>query len=164
MAVQVPDALASGLNEDMVLLKAVRRAGEELGLKPQEIDQAIGKRARYSSSERLPKGNNRNFVRQMKGGDGEESVHGLTSNNRNFVRQMKVQIQSSMDPHTQQMIASVLRLHRSLSALVGGDITLMRHWMATANRHTGGVPREQLQDPGQLVKLVQYLDAMRGRP
>ncbi|KKZ13900.1 MAG: hypothetical protein TQ37_02935 [Candidatus Synechococcus spongiarum 15L] len=126
----------------MVLLKAVRRAGEELGLKPQEIDQAIGKRARYSSSERLPKGNNRNFVRQM-----------------------KVQIQSSMDPHTQQMmIASVLRLHRSLSALVGGDITLMRHWMATANRHTGGVPREQLQDPGQLVKLVQYLDAMRGRP
>ena len=44
------------------------------------------------------------------------------------------------------------------------DVILMRHWMATPNRHTGGVPRQQLQDPGQLVKMVQYLDAMRGQP
>ena len=69
-----------------------------------------------------------------------------------------------IDPHTRQMIALVLRLHRSLSALVGDDIALMRHWIATANRHTGGCPREQLQHPEQLVELVQYLDAMRGRP
>jgi len=55
-------------------------------------------------------------------------------------------------------------LHRSLSALVGDDTGLMRHWINTANRHTGGLPREQLQDPEQLVELVQYLDAMRGRP
>lgn len=72
--------------------------------------------------------------------------------------------QTRIDPHTRQMIALVLRLHRSLSALVGEDITLMRHWIATANRHTGGCPREQLQNPEQLVELVQYLDAMRGRP
>lgn len=72
--------------------------------------------------------------------------------------------QARIDSHTRQMIALVLRLHRSLSALVGDDVTLMRHWMATANRHTGGCPREQLQDPEQLVELVQYLDAMRGRP
>jgi hypothetical protein len=62
------------------------------------------------------------------------------------------------------MIALVLRLHRSLSALVGDDIEGMRHWMHTANRHTHGIPRHQLQDPEQLVELVQYLDAMRSRP
>ncbi|MEB3300667.1 MAG: antitoxin Xre/MbcA/ParS toxin-binding domain-containing protein [Cyanobacteriota bacterium] len=72
--------------------------------------------------------------------------------------------QTRIDPHTRQMIALVLRLHRSLSALVGDDISLMRHWIATANRHTGGCPRDQLQDPQQLVELVQYLDAMRSRP
>jgi hypothetical protein len=71
---------------------------------------------------------------------------------------------SRIDLHTQRMIALVLRLHRSLSALVGDDTSLMRHWINTANRHTAGVPREQLQDPEQLVELVQYLDAMRGRP
>lgn len=69
-----------------------------------------------------------------------------------------------IDQHTQRMIALLLRLHRSLSALVGDDIELMRHWIATANRHTGGIPRQQLQDPAQLVELVQYLDAMRSRP
>lgn len=69
-----------------------------------------------------------------------------------------------IDLHTQRMIALVLRLHRSLSALVGDDTELMRHWLTTPNRHTRGIPRQQLQDPEQLVELVQYLDAMRGRP
>lgn len=71
---------------------------------------------------------------------------------------------SRIDSHTRKMIALVLRVHRSLSALVGDDTALMRHWMGTPNRHTGGVPRQQLQDPQQLVELLQYLDAMRGQP
>ena len=121
MAVLVPDAPAATLNERQVLLKAWQRAGEELGLSAQDIDQAIG-------------------------------------------NDKKVQRWGSMDPHMRQTIALVLRLHRNLSALVGHDIALMQHWMATANHHTGGVPRQQLQDPAQLVKLVQYLDAMRRRP
>ena len=81
---------------------------------------------------------------------------------RTFFEQARAQ--SRVDRHTQQMIALVLRLHRSLSALVGDDTELMRHGIGTANRHTGGIPRQQLQDPEQLVELVQYLDAMRGRP
>jgi hypothetical protein len=81
---------------------------------------------------------------------------------RTFFEQARAQ--SRIDQHTQRMIALVLRLHRSLSALVGDDTELMRHWINTANCHTGGLPREQLQDPEQLVELVQYLDAMRGRP
>jgi len=116
---------ASGLNENVVLRKALQRAGEELGLTAQETAQAIGK-------------------------------------SRTFFEQGRAQ--SRIDQHTRQMIALVLRLHRSLSALVGDDTALMRHWMGTPNRHTGGVPRQQLQDPQQLVELLQYLDAMRGQP
>ena len=73
-------------------------------------------------------------------------------------------LRPSFPLHTQRMVALVLRLHRSLSALVGDDTELMRHWIHTANRHMGGLPREQLQDPEQLVALVPYLDAMGGRP
>jgi hypothetical protein len=50
------------------------------------------------------------------------------------------------------------------SGLVGDDPELMRHLINTAKRHTCGIPREQLQDPEHHVELVQYLDAMRGRP
>ena len=57
-----------------------------------------------------------------------------------------------------------MRLHRSLSDLVGDDTELRRHWINTANRHPEGLPREQLQDPEQLVELVHYLDATRGSP
>ena len=119
------NAAASGLNESLVLRKALQRAGEELGLSAQESAQAIGK-------------------------------------SRTFFEQARAQ--SRIDLHTKQMIALMLRMHRSLSALVGDDTELMRHWINTANRHTGGIPREQLQDPEQLVELLQYLDAMRGRP
>ena len=58
---------------------------------------------------------------------------------RTFFEQARAQ--SRIDLHTQRMIALVLRLHRSLSALVGDDTELMRHWINTANCHTGGLPR-----------------------
>ncbi|MFM7229994.1 MAG: MbcA/ParS/Xre antitoxin family protein [Cyanobacteriota bacterium] len=122
---ELTSAPTSGVNGNLVLRKALQRAGEELGLSAQETAQAIGK-------------------------------------SRTFFEQARAQ--GRIDLHTQRMIAMVLRLHRSLSALVGDDTALMRHWINTGNRHTGGLPREQLQDPEQLVELVQYLDAMRGRP
>ena len=126
VAVQTRSSEAtSGIHENVLLRKALQRAGEELGLTAQETAQAIGK-------------------------------------SRTFFEQGRAQ--GRIDPHTRQMMALVLRLHRSLSALVGDDPTLMRHWLDTANRHVGGIPRQQLQDPVQLVELVQYLDAMRGRP
>ena len=126
MAVQGSVAApASGLNENMVLRRALQRAGEELGLSVQETAQAIGK--------------SRTFF---------EQAH----------------MQNCIDVHTQRMIALVLRLHRGLSTLVGDDIALMRHWMATGNHHTGGIPQQQLQHPEQLEELVRYLDVMRGRP
>lgn len=126
MAVQTkPSETTSSVNENVLLRKALQRAGEELGLTAKETAQAIGK-------------------------------------SRTFFEQNRAQ--GRIDPHTRQMIALVLRLHRSLSALVGDDTTLMRHWLDTANRHTRGIPRQQLQNPVQLVEMVQYLDAMRGRP
>lgn len=57
----------------------------------------------------------------------------------------------------------LIRVYRSLFALVGGNKEQMRHWMHTKNRHTGGVPADQILDPVGLVRVLNYLDAMRGR-
>lgn len=57
----------------------------------------------------------------------------------------------------------LIRCYRSLYALVGGDRDQMRHWMHTANRHTGGVPAEQVQSVQGLVRVMEYLDAIRGK-
>lgn len=57
----------------------------------------------------------------------------------------------------------LVRLYRSLYALMGGDPEAIRHWMGTMNRHTGGVPAEQILTVAGLLRVVEYLDAIRGR-
>ena len=57
----------------------------------------------------------------------------------------------------------LIRVYRSLYALVGGRDEDLKHWMQTANRHTGGVPAEQVKSVAGLVNVVEYLDAIRGR-
>lgn len=62
---------------------------------------------------------------------------------------------------TGELALLFISLYRSLSVLVGHDRRQLRHWFHTANRHTGGVPAEQVQRTEGLVEIVQYLDAMR---
>lgn len=57
----------------------------------------------------------------------------------------------------------LIRCYRALFVLVGGDTVQMRHWMHTANRHTGGVPAEQIRTVEGLTRVTGYLDAVRGK-
>lgn len=57
----------------------------------------------------------------------------------------------------------LLRVYRSLYVLVGGDPDDVRHWMNVHNLHTGGVPREQVKSVQGLTRVLEYLDAMRGK-
>ncbi|HYR19715.1 MAG TPA: antitoxin Xre/MbcA/ParS toxin-binding domain-containing protein [Myxococcales bacterium] len=56
-----------------------------------------------------------------------------------------------------------LRLFRSLDTLVGGDEDKARCWLEAPNTHLGGQPPRALlaSTPG-LVRVAEYLDAMRG--
>ncbi len=56
-----------------------------------------------------------------------------------------------------------IRCYRALFVLVGGDLQQMRHWMQTENRHTGGIPAEQIKRVQGLATVLEYLDAMRGK-
>ncbi|MEO6528938.1 MAG: MbcA/ParS/Xre antitoxin family protein [Gemmatimonadaceae bacterium] len=70
-----------------------------------------------------------------------------------------------LDPATKEgeLALMLLRLYRSLDALVGGDDAKARAWLHAANDHVGGVPAERIRTVEGLVDVVQYLDAMRGR-
>ena len=71
----------------------------------------------------------------------------------------------NVDPASKsgELALLLIRAYRALFALVGGDTAFMRHWMHTENLHTGGVPAEQIRSVQGLTRVVEYLDAMRGK-
>ena len=70
-----------------------------------------------------------------------------------------------IDPEDKEGELALLfvRLFRSLDALTGGDEQKGRLWLHTENHHLGGVPAELIATVQGLVRVVEYLDAMRGR-
>jgi hypothetical protein len=57
----------------------------------------------------------------------------------------------------------LIRVYRSLYALNGGDMQAIRHWLNTYNRHIQDIPIEAIQSVLGLSKVVNYLDAIRGK-
>lgn len=57
----------------------------------------------------------------------------------------------------------LIRAYRSLFALNGGNIDAMKHWLRTNNRHIQGVPLETMKTVVGLARVVNYLDAIRGK-
>jgi hypothetical protein len=72
---------------------------------------------------------------------------------------------AGLDPSSKsgELALLLVRLYRSLFALVGGKETDLKHWMRAENRHTGGIPADQIKTVSGLVRVVEYLDAMRGK-
>lgn len=68
-----------------------------------------------------------------------------------------------LDPKQAELALLVVRVARDLSALSSGDRANMRHWVATHNRHLEAAPAEMMTSVEGLVRVVHYLDAMRGK-
>ncbi|TXS95928.1 DUF2384 domain-containing protein [Parahaliea maris] len=63
-----------------------------------------------------------------------------------------------------ELALGLVRVYRSLYAIVGGNREQMQHWMETANSHLRGEPPAQLVQSYEGLALVNhYLDGMRGR-
>ncbi|MBF5045779.1 DUF2384 domain-containing protein [Aggregicoccus sp. 17bor-14] len=56
----------------------------------------------------------------------------------------------------------LVRIFRSLDALMGGDSAKASAWFHANNRHLHGVPAELVRSIGGLTRVAEYLDAMRG--
>ena len=74
-------------------------------------------------------------------------------------------IARGLDPASKsgELALLLIRCYRSLYVLVGGEPQAMRHWMHTENLDTGGPPEEQIRSVQGLIRVVEYLDAMRGK-
>lgn len=55
----------------------------------------------------------------------------------------------------------LVRVYRSLDALVGGDDAQRRAWMRAPNRALNGTPAELIRTAEGLVTVASYLDGMR---
>ncbi|MCY7318431.1 MAG: MbcA/ParS/Xre antitoxin family protein [Ramlibacter sp.] len=60
-----------------------------------------------------------------------------------------------------ELAALVIRVYRSLDALVGNSEEHRRLWMTSYNRALNAIPREAVQSAEGLVRVVTYLDAAR---
>lgn len=60
-----------------------------------------------------------------------------------------------------ELAALLVRVYRSLDALVGNDDGKRAAWMGSHNDALGGVPRELIQSVEGLVAVLCYLDGMR---
>lgn len=61
-----------------------------------------------------------------------------------------------------ELALMLVRVFRSLDAMVGGDAEKSRAWLAAGNRHLGGIPMTLIGTVEGLGRVGQYLDAMRG--
>ena len=71
----------------------------------------------------------------------------------------------ALEPDTKsgELALLLIRAYRSLFVLVGGEPRQMKHWMHAHNHHVGGVPAELVRSVPGLMRVVEYLDAIRGR-
>jgi Protein of unknown function (DUF2384) len=68
-----------------------------------------------------------------------------------------------VDPQSKEgeLALLLVRVYRSLDALVGTDAAQRKAWMDGANRALNGRPIELIERAEGLVTVVSYLDAMR---
>ena len=60
-----------------------------------------------------------------------------------------------------QLALLLIRVYRSLDALVGNDAAGRAAWLGSYNRVLNAVPREALFTPDGLVRVLAYLDGAR---
>ena len=93
----------------------------------------------------------------------QEELGKVIGSNRTSVSRLKQK--GSLDPASKQgeLALLLIRAARALFALAGGDQDWITHFMRSPNRITGGVPAEQIQSVQGLMRVVMYLDAIRGK-
>ena len=78
-------------------------------------------------------------------------------------RMVKGSYKLAPDSKPYELALLLVRLFRSLNAVVGGEEEPMRGWMQSHNLALGGVPAEQIRTVTGLVNAVDYVDSSRSR-
>lgn len=93
----------------------------------------------------------------------QEELGKVVGINRTGVSRLKKK--GTLDPESKQgeLAKLLIRAARALFALSGGSHDWIKHFMRSNNKLTGGVPAEQIQSVQGLMRVVTYLDAIRGK-
>lgn len=93
----------------------------------------------------------------------QEELGNVVGINRTSISRLKQK--GVLDPKSKQgeLALLLIRAARSLYALSGGDKDWIKHFMRSNNKLTGGVPAEQIQSVQGLMRVVTFLDAIRGK-
>jgi hypothetical protein len=93
----------------------------------------------------------------------QQDIGQVIGGDRNTVR--RIRTRGTLDPASKagELAACLIRACRALYVLMGGEQDNMRHWMSTWNAHLEGVPRELIRSVQGLIRVMEYLDAIRGR-
>lgn len=77
----------------------------------------------------------------------------------------RIKRKGALDPQskTGELATYIIRIFRDLYALMGGDQDAIQHWMKTYNHHLNGQPNELIRQVHGLIRVLGYLDAMRGK-
>jgi hypothetical protein len=60
-----------------------------------------------------------------------------------------------------ELAVLLVRLFRSVDAIVGGDEATAQSWLRSENTALGGAPIEKIQTISGLIDVIAYLDARR---
>ena len=120
---------------DAVVTKALLRAAETLGLSQKELARTVGV---------------------------SEATMSRISRRRTALESSRAASLIATSRKEGELALLLLRVYRSVDALLGGDAQKVRAWFAAENTHLGGIPRERVQTAEGLVTVALYLDAMRG--
>lgn len=88
-----------------------------------------------------------------------EQVGKMIGKDRSVITRAEV----SPDSKAGELALMFIRIYRSLSAMLGGDKELMKHWFKTENTGTRGVPKDQVMSIYGMNEVLLYLDAIRGK-
>lgn len=88
-------------------------------------------------------------------------ILGVSEATSSRLQQGKKQI----SPYTKEgeMALLLVRIYRSLNALLGNHHDKAKAWLTSYNHHFNRSPLEKIKTITGLVEVVNYLDAMRGK-
>ena len=77
----------------------------------------------------------------------------------------KLKTRGSLTPESKEgeLATYLIRIYRSLYALMGGDQASMQHWLQTHNHHLNAKPADLIGQIHGLIRTMEYLDAIRGK-
>ena len=93
----------------------------------------------------------------------QETLGKVIGLDRSSVSKLKTRGSLSPDTKEGELATYLIRIYRSLYALMGGDLATMQHWLQTPNKHLHAKPSELLGQIHGLIRTMEYLDAIRGK-